>query len=307
MRGKNELSIAVLGPGAVGGFLAAIFCRAGFSVTCVAKELSAQAIAHDGIRLESAAFGDFISHPKVVTKLDTKCDILFVTTKSIGLNDAIKHIQPELLAEGVVIPLLNGIEHMGILKGYFGRCVIAASIGNVELKKVSDIHVIHSTAFPAKIDFASDGDIEEDRLSEVAKILSSVGIDATVLDSEDHVLWSKLVRLNALACTTSASGKLIGFIRTDAKWRKMLEGCVAEGVAIAGAEGIKMDISTVMAQIDRLPKEMGTSMQRDIAAGKISEIDTVAGAVVRAGKKHGIDCPTIESLISMVNSKFVKA
>ena len=69
---------------------------------------------------------------------------------------------------------------------------------------------------------------------------------AQVLDSEAQVVWSKLVRLNALACTTSAVDRPIGFIRTDPQWRRLLELAVQEGVAVARAEGARVDFATVM-------------------------------------------------------------
>ena len=64
-----------------------------------------------------------------------------------------------------------------------------------------------------------------------------------------------------------------------------------------------MNSETVMAQIDRLPDGLTTSMQRDINAGNPSEIDAIAGAVIRAGKRHGISCPTIEELMNIIQDR----
>jgi 2-dehydropantoate 2-reductase len=109
--------------------------------------------------------------------------------------------------------------------------------------------------------------------------------------------------LNAIACTTSASDRPIGFIKSDKWWRRKLEGCVVEVVNVSYAEGVEMDSGAVMAQIDCLPDGLTTSMQRDINAGNPSEIDAVAGAVVRVGKRHGISCPTIEEMIGIIQDR----
>ena len=58
-----------------------------------------------------------------------------------------------------------------------------------------------------------------------------------------------------------------------------------------------------MAQIDRLPDGITTSMQRDINASNTSEIDAIAGAVVRAGKRHSISCPTIEEMMGIIQDR----
>jgi 2-dehydropantoate 2-reductase len=152
--------VAVLGPGAIGGFLSALFFQKNIPVTCIAKEETAEIISQNGIRLESSAFGDFIAHPEVVTYLDKAPDILFITTKATTLSDALKRVDPGFLTDAVIIPFLNGIEHMELLRSVYGKRVVAATIGNVEVKKVSADHIIHSTP-SAVIELASGGDIPD--------------------------------------------------------------------------------------------------------------------------------------------------
>src|SRR3954447_13229489 len=131
-------------------------------------------------------------------------------------------------------------------------------------------------------------------------ILERAEIPGQVLDSEAQVMWGKLVRLNALALTTSATDRLLGFIRTDPEWRATLEACVAEASAVARAEGADVPADTVMAELDDAHETLGSSMQRDIAAGREPELDAIPGSVLRAAARHGIDCPTIEHLMNEV-------
>lgn len=294
----------MLGPGAVGSFLVALLSHNSIAVTCIAKESTAEIISKDGIRFESVAFGNFVVRPRAITYLDFEPDILFVTTKATTLSDALKRIEPRFVKNTIIIPLLNGIEHMEVLRSSYGKQVVAGSIGNIEVKRLSPNHIIHSTR-SAHIELASNGGIQIDRLLEVVQLLSSVGIATKLLKSEAEVLWGKLVRLNALACTTSASNQPIGFIRSDKWWRRQLEGCVKEAAAVVFAEGVEINSRAVMDQIDNLPPDIGTSMQRDIIAGKPSELDAIAGAVVREGAKHGLDCPVIKGLISMIQSRII--
>ena len=113
-------------------------------------------------------------------------------------------------------------------------------------------------------------------------------------------MWSKLARLCALALTTSASDRSIGFVRADPRWRSALEGAVSETVAVANADGAELQATDTMAELDAAHAELGSSMQRDIAAGRATELDAIAGAVVRAGQRHGLRCPTVQWLAERV-------
>jgi 2-dehydropantoate 2-reductase len=142
---------------------------------------------------------------------------------------------------------------------------------------------------------------------EFAPLLDRAEIPARVLDSEAQVMWEKLVRLNALALTTSATDRLLGFIRTDPAWRVMLEACIDEAARVARAEGADIEAGTAMAELDQAHASLGSSMQRDIAAGREPELDAIAGSVLRAAARHGLECPTIERLASDVAQRIPAA
>lgn len=304
---NKSFSIAVLGPGAVGGLLASLLWRAGAKVTCITNEDSAKTMAKNGLDVESVMFGAFNARPKALTKLEEQPDLLFVTVKAPMLRDAMKRAEPAIVGNAIVVPLLNGIEHMEILRANYGRRVVAGNI-SVEAVRREQGQITHKSPF-IHLELASDAGITRHELEAVVEFLRSAGIDAVLLDGEAVVLWSKFVRLNAIACTTAASGRLLGFIRSDQQWRKELEGCVREAVEVASAYGFKTDASTVMAQIDKLPSDLGSSLQRDIDAGKEPELDALPGAIVRAGAKKGITCPTIKKMMDSIigRMKLIKA
>jgi 2-dehydropantoate 2-reductase len=128
-------------------------------------------------------------------------------------------------------------------------------------------------------------------------------VPTTVGDNEAQILWSKLVRLNALACTTSACDCRIGFIRADPSWREALTGCIYEAAAVANADGAEIDPAARLQELDDAHPELGSSMQRDIAAGREPELDAIPGAVLRAAAHHGLSCPTIARLYREVAAR----
>ncbi len=288
-------SIAILGAGGVGGFIAAALARAGEPVTVIARPPTAEVITRDGIRVRSVRLGEFVARPTARTELDDPVDVLFVAPKATGLENALSRIR---IAPVLVVPLLNGLEHMALLRERFpGRT--AAGVIRVESDRPAPGVIVQTSPF-LRIDLASDDPRLGPSLGGLADTLRDAGVPVQLGPSEAQIVWSKLVRLNALACTTSACDCQIGFIRTDPDWRAALTACVDETAAVANADGAEIDPAALLAELDDAHAELGSSMQRDIAAGREPELNAIPGAVLRAGKRHGIDCPTVARLMSSI-------
>jgi len=119
--------------------------------------------------------------------------------------------------------------------------------------------------------------------------------------SEAQVMWSKLVRLNALACTTSAYDKLLGEIRSTPELRADLVASIEEACAVGRAEGADdVDPQTALGELELAHETLGSSMARDIAVGRAPELNAIPGAILRAAARHGLKCPTIERLVVMI-------
>src|SRR5258708_31535560 len=116
-------TIAILGPGGVGGFLSAALARAGTPVSVVARESTAELIASDGLHVSSVLLGDFDAHPAATAALDRPVDALIVATKAGGLASGLERIVAE---PGLGIPLLNGLAHMSTLRAPFAERALAA-------------------------------------------------------------------------------------------------------------------------------------------------------------------------------------
>jgi 2-dehydropantoate 2-reductase len=300
------MNIAVLGPGGVGGLIAGLLERAGTPVMVVAREATAEAISERGLRVDSVSFGEFVVHPRVSTRLQETVDVLILATKASGLEAALERVvaQPKL-----VLPLLNGLDHLAVLRERFGREVVLAGTIRVEADRPEPGVVVHTSPF-LLVEMASH---EPDDRSEtgpragmetLAQLLKDAGVSVRVQESEAQVMWSKLVRLNALACTTSAFDKLLGEIRSTPELRAALVGAIEEGCAVGRAEGAEdVDPATALGELELAHDTLGSSMQRDIAAGRPPELDAIPGSVLRAGARHGIECPTIERLVTMIAAR----
>ncbi len=293
------MRIAVLGPGGVGGLLAGVLDRSGHEVIVVAREQTAEKIAAQGIEIESVTFGEFVAHPAAVARLTEPVDALLVATKAAGLEAALERLDVE---PPVVLPLLNGLDHLEVLRRRLpSESVLAGSI-RVEADRPSPGVVVHTSPF-LLVSMASAAPSMQPAIAELAAALGDAEVPVKVSDSEADVMWSKLVRLNALACTTSAYDKLLGEIRSTPLLRADLEGSMKEAAAAGQAEGAAVDGETAIEELERAHATLGSSMQRDIAAGREPELDAIPGSVLRAAARHGLRCPTIERLVEMIAAR----
>jgi 2-dehydropantoate 2-reductase len=299
------MRIAVLGPGGVGGLLAGALERSGEDVTVVARESTAAAIAEDGLRIGSVTLGEFIERPRTVTRLVDEVDALIVATKAAGLRDALQRIDCE---PPLVLPLLNGLDHIALLRERFAPQSVVAGTIRVEADNPQPGFVVHTSPF-LLVEMASRYESAREPMAELARVLSDAGVKARgewpiSERSEPQVMWSKLVRLNALACTTSAYDKLLGEIRSTPELRADLVGAIEESCAAGQAEGAdNVNPQKAIDELERAHETLGSSMQRDIAAARTPEVDAIPGSVLRAAARHGLECPTIERLVAMIRAR----
>jgi 2-dehydropantoate 2-reductase len=296
------MKIAVLGPGGVGGLLAGALERAGEETIVIARESTAQTIAEEGLRVGSVTLGEFIERPRTATHLGEPVDALIVATKAAGLESALERIA---IDPPLVLPLLNGLDHIALLRGRFAPETVLAGTIRVEADRPEPGVVVHTSPF-LLVEMASRYESARAGMAALAGVLVEAGVKARgerpiSERSEAQVMWSKLVRLNALACTTSAYDKLLGEIRSTQELRADLIGAIEESCAAGQAEGAE-DVNPQKAidELERAHATLGSSMQRDIAAGREPEVDAIPGSVLRAAKRHGLECPTIERLVGMI-------
>ncbi|HEX3911641.1 MAG TPA: 2-dehydropantoate 2-reductase [Solirubrobacteraceae bacterium] len=296
------MRIAVLGPGGVGGLLAGALQRAGEDVTVVARESTAAAIEEQGLRVSSVKLGDFVAHPRVLTRLEEPLDALIVATKAAGLEPALERVAAE---PPIVLPLLNGLDHLALLRERFAPETVVAGTVRVEADRPAPGVNMHTSPF-LLVEMASRYEPARDRMDALVTALTGAGVSARAdrpigQVSEAQVMWSKLVRLNALACTTSAYDKLLGEIRSTPALRADLIGAIEESCAAGQAEGAdNVNPQKAIEELEKAHATLGSSMQRDIAAGRAPEVDAIPGAVLRAAGRHGSKCPTIERLVAMI-------
>jgi 2-dehydropantoate 2-reductase len=298
-----SMNVGIYGPGAIGSLLAALFYRAGNQVYCFGSEQALESIHKHGIQIKSSVYGDFTARPISNPTSSSVVDLLFITVKSPALENSLRVMRNYVGENTVIVTLLNGIGHRELIREIYGNKVVVGTIGAVEVCLDADRVVLHNSRMVPHVEIASDHDIKSENLSVIASLIESLGLSVTVGKSENEVIWRKLLRLSAIATMTALTELPIGKIRTDGKLREHLKLLVEELCNIALTQGVAYLSADVMRQIDALPDDMTTSMQRDINLARTSEIESILGEPIRLGKLLGLSLPTMEESYLSLKSK----
>ncbi len=277
---------AILGAGAIGGLIGAALARAGADVVLLMRPETLEGYSGELV-VESAVLGNFAVEVPASPRLDRDVDVLWVTTKATMLDSALELAPPAQVDGAVVIPLLNGVDHVAVLRDRYANVVPGAI--RAESERVASGHVRHRAFL--RVDLAG--------AETVVGELQEAGVDARLQPDEVSLLWNKLAFLAPTALATTALDGPLGAVRDDERYH----GCQSEALAVGRAVGAQIDEAALRALQQSAPAEMRSSMQKDVAAGRAPELDAIAGPILRGGSRHGIAVPYTEELARLVAAR----
>jgi 2-dehydropantoate 2-reductase len=295
----DRYRVAVLGPGGVGGLLAALLARAGDSVVVLAGESTARAIGGRGLKLESSRFGDFHVPVDSAVALQTPVDACLITVKATQLEAALERVPAQAVGNALVVPFLNGIDHVARIRALYPSSDVVAATIRVEVARVEAGTIRHTSPFAA-VEIATSPTVA-DRVDDLASHLRATGLDVRVRDEEVPMLWDKLVLLGPLALLTTHARANVGVVRTQRRDDTL--ALISEVAAIANAEGVAVDPEAVLRMFDAAPEAMQSSMQRDQAAGLPLELDAIGGAILEHAARAGVAAPVTTRLVEELRER----
>ena len=290
---------AVVGAGGVGGYFAAVLAGAGYSVSVVARGPHLEAIRRDGLRILSPK-GDFTA--KLENSSDKPGDIgpvdaVILAVKAWQVMEAASAMQPLLTPLTKVLPLQNGVETseqlqqvLGARHPLMGLCRIIASVEGPGC-------IRHGGLDPMVALGELDGSGLSANAGALAEALKTAGVTVQTPPDMKAALWEKLLFIAALSGTGAVARSTIGEVRGSPQTRELLRQLMEEVAAVARGRGIRLSedvVSRTLAFVDASPADGTASMQRDMAAGRPSELEAVVGAVVRFGDLAGVPTPAMD-------------
>jgi 2-dehydropantoate 2-reductase len=314
------MRVAVVGAGAIGGYIGAALARGGADVVLIARGANLEALRRDGIRVHSAR-GDLHERPEATDDLAAVrgADLVVLGIKAYSLTEMAPRIAPFLSAEAAVLPAQNGVPWW-FFQSFEGplRDTVLASVdpGGAITEAFEPRRVIGCVPYPAT-ELTAPGVIQHvegtrftigepdgsrsERCAAIAAAFTAGGLKCPVESDIRRELWLKLIGNVAFNPATALTGATLGELalapEAVALARAVMEECAAVGAAL----GIELPVS-----IDRRLEagiavgDHRTSMLMDLDAGKPLEIESLTGAVLEIARLTATDAPHTRALDALI-------
>ncbi|MFH2204290.1 MAG: 2-dehydropantoate 2-reductase [Elusimicrobiota bacterium] len=296
---------AVVGPGAIGGTLAASLRRRGDQVLLVARSAArAAALKRSGLtitappRRRKLIRGWLDITPRPARR--PGCRAVFLCVKAAGLSKALAAVRGIVDPATPIVSLINGIGHTGpILRAYgparavFGTCYIAAMrTGSATIRHTGGREIALAET-PAN----------KTACRAAAVLLRGAGWTVRIVRSPERLLWTKLIHNAAINPLGTLAMRTNGELASEPALRELLVRVVNEAADIAKAAGYPSLDSRPAARVVRgcaAAPDQVNSMAQDIAAGRPTEADAILKPLITAARRNGRPVRFIEPLYKML-------
>ena len=302
----------VVGAGAVGSFYGAMLARAGHHVTLIGRAPHVEAIERDGLQLQMAGRVEAV-RLAATTELAAvgRANLVLFCVKSTDTDAVAREMAPLLGADALVLSLQNGVDNAATIARHVQQAVVPAVVyvatamprpGLVQHFGRGDLVIGPRDAAAAR-----DADLTS-RLQAVADLFGAAGVPVRIAADVMAELWSKLMVNCAYNAISGLAQLPYGRMAAQAETRELQRAVVREVVAVAQADGQRLELDASFEAMERIAIAMPaqfSSTAQDMARGKPSEIDHLNGFVVRRGAELGVPTPVNQSLLALV--KLVEA
>lgn len=290
------MRIAIFGTGGAGGYFGAQLALAGEEVVFIARGDHLRAMRANGLRLETPSGETIIpteatDNPSEIGSVDA----VLVGVKAWQVTDAATAIRPLVGSDTVVVPLQNGVEAAGELAAVLGSAALGGMCGTLSF--IAGPGHIRSVGGQNFIKFGELDNKQTERVERLRQCFAHANVSVEVPANILKALWDKFLMVTSFGGVGSITRAPIGVTRAVPETRRLLEQCLQEALAVAKARSIPMAdtaVTDTMKFYDALPANGTTSLQRDIADGKMTELEYWNGAVVRLGREVSVATPTNE-------------
>jgi|WetSurMetagenome_2_1015567.scaffolds.fasta_scaffold00126_31 2-dehydropantoate 2-reductase len=298
------MKIVIMGTGGVGGYYGALLARAGQDVTFIARGEHLRAIRQNGLRIKSVN-GEFTVFPAAATDCPADIgvvDLVIFATKTYQTEDAVRLIRPVIGKDTVIVPLQNGIDSVERIGAIVGMLHMLAATTWIYSAVEAPGIIGHYSKF-GRIAIGEIDGSDTPRLQAVYETLRTSGTEIELSHEIQKRIWTKFAFISAISAVGCLTRAAIGEFRDVPETRALLAAAIAEVAAVAGSKGIELDagiVDTTMAFIDSNPPDMKPSMQRDVEAGRLSELESMVGVIPRFGRLGHLPTPVMDFAYAML-------
>lgn len=297
------MKILVMGAGAVGAYFGARLQAAGENVVFCARGANLAAMRERGLEIASPR-GD-LRLPRVNATDDPRefapYDLVLFCVKTYDTESAARTLGGCLNPGGALLTLQNGIENEERLESILGRGSVMGGNARVGVEMRAPGAVNHIST--GHIDFGElDGRVT-DRARSYADAFRRAGILGELSAEIRKLRWDKLLWNGAFNTVATLTRRRVGEIIDDPESLRLVRMLMSEALSVARADGVALGddrIEHYLAHSQKNLRALKTSTQQDLERGKPLEVEALAGAVVRAARRHGVAAPAYETIYALL-------
>ncbi|MEO8088475.1 MAG: 2-dehydropantoate 2-reductase [Bacteroidota bacterium] len=305
------MKIAISGIGALGGFFGGLLARhyhdsKDVEIIFLSRGENEKAIRRNGLQVLTVN-GNFTAYPKLTTSdasLIGKVDLLICCTKGYDLAENMIECSPCVNEQTIILPLLNGVDSRELISTIFPKNLVLD--GCVYLvARLTEPGIVMETGNISKLFFGSSGN-NDPRLNNILSVFKDAGIDATLTQHIEQVIWEKFSFISPIATLTSYLDCSIGDIVADKDKEELLRLLLSELQSVADTKGINLPADIYRITIDRmagLPVDSTSSMHSDFKKGKSTELESLTGYVIRQAVLNGLPSPTYAMMYESLHDR----
>ncbi|MDE6994845.1 MAG: 2-dehydropantoate 2-reductase [Lachnospiraceae bacterium] len=298
----KHLKYLVIGAGGTGGSIGAYMTEAGKDVTLIARGEHLKQMKEHGLCMETTAKGNYTVQPIKAVDMEhyeEQPDVIFVCVKGYSLEETLPFIRRVAGADTIVIPILNIYGTGGRMQEKLPELLVTDGCIYIagEIKEPGTI-LLRGDIFRIVYGVRNPEELRPE-LFTVAQDLKESGIDGVLSDNIRRDALQKFAFVSPMAACGLYYHVTAGEVQKTGDPRDTFVKLMKEIDALAVAMGVPFLVDIVATNLrilDTLSPEASTSMQRDVYAGKQSEIDGLIYEVVRMGQQYGVPVPTYEMI-----------
>ncbi|GAB2899006.1 2-dehydropantoate 2-reductase [Paraburkholderia jirisanensis] len=281
------MRILVVGAGALGGYFGGRLVQAGRDVTFLVRAGRAEELQRNGLVIKSPRGSVTLRDVKTVLaeRLDAPFDLVLLSCKAYNLDDAIESFAPAVGPATMILPVLNGMRHIDVLRAKFGAANVLGGAGLIsatlnrerEVEHLNDLHQITYGEL--------DGSMSE-RIRAVERSFEGAGFDSHAVGDIMQRMWEKWVFLATLAASTASNRATIGDILSTPDGRQLIEGLFDECCNVAQQHGFPVSEAALARSRGILLAQgspLTASMLRDLENQSRIEADHIIGDMIARG------------------------
>jgi 2-dehydropantoate 2-reductase len=298
----------VVGPGAIGGFVAARLTEAGWPVRVMARQKTLAAlrsapmrVVEDGV--ERAVRLAVIEGPPEPGSVD----LALVCVKSFDTEDAGRLVAAGLAPGAVVLSLQNGVENPEILAAACPGAAVGGVAVYLGCQRIAADHLVRRPSRDPTTGRLRDllaGGGPGPAGEALVAVGSAIGVPTRVDERPEVALWTKLVANASLNTVTALGRANVGRVFSDPAAVELMLALGREVVAVAHALDVPVPEDAAEAYLadarQRLPRGGGSSTLFDLVAGQPLESAALVGAVVRAGERLLVPVPVSRACAALL-------